>query len=137
MHPASFQRSREWRTAFAVLSIYSLVFQAILGGFASGTALRIGEGGKGIICSADAGAPIDKNRASGDRHGQDCPCPGLCGSLAATGVEGASSLGTAPWPRTQAPVLIVTSLGDLRARPLGGASLARAPPRLSSHFASA
>jgi hypothetical protein len=137
MRPASFQRSREWRTAFAVLSLYSLVFQAILGGFALGAPMRIGDGEKGIICSVDAGVLTGKNPGARDRHGQDCPCPGLCGSLAATGVDGALSLATAPWPRKHATALIVPSLGDLRARPVGGASLARAPPRLSSRFATA
>jgi hypothetical protein len=114
--------------------MYALLFQVILGGVASGASLRIGEGGKGIICGAGIAAPSDKNRASGDPRDQDCPCPGLCASLG-NAVEGASSLAIAPWPEKQEPVPIIESIGDLRARHARGASLARAPPHLSSDFA--
>jgi hypothetical protein len=79
----------------------------------------------------DIGATAAKDHASGDRGDQDCRCPGLCSTSVGIGLDVAANLKTAPWPQRQGPIGIVASLGSLRLRSAGGASLARAPPQSS------
>ena len=122
-----------WRAALAVLSIYALFIQAMLGGFASGFSTLVEKGGKRIICGADSGVIGGAERVPGDRHGKDCSCPGLCSGQAAATTVGDAVFDSARWPCPRGLVRIFVWLVDLRAHVLAGVGLARAPP-LSSEL---
>jgi hypothetical protein len=133
-----------WRPASAVLAVYAIALQAVLGGAAMSaslmSALLVGGAGHGIICRGDASqanarqadARQEGGRQDGARQegGRSCACQGLCAEHGGGGIDPA---------RHVARLLSPSGLGRpvepeaiLLPAPAGArkSSFARAPPRL-------
>ena len=122
------------RAALAVLAVYALVMQAVLGTAAMRASL-LAAGGEGIICRSDDGHRAAQAGKSGRGHGEVCICQGLCPQHGGAGIlpvaDAARRIAPVGFARELIPVaalLPATSAGrrvaSARAPPETGLSLA-------------
>ncbi|MFI4994472.1 MAG: hypothetical protein ACHQAQ_01640 [Hyphomicrobiales bacterium] len=118
----------------AVLAVYAIVLQAILGAAAMSASLvsasLVGGAGHGIICRGDASQADARQDGARQEPGRSCACQGLCPEHEGGGIDPA---------RHVAQLLSPSRLGRLAEpeaillpAPAGArkSSFARAPPRL-------
>ena len=73
------------RAALAVLAVYALVMQAMLGTAAMSASLLAGRSA-GIICRSDDGHSPTQPGGRGQGHGEACICLGLCPQHGGAGI---------------------------------------------------